>query len=502
MPVNKGTCPCGSGKPYEKCCGNRKVFYSLEQARWRRAGQDLRRNLGQFADQPIFSWDAARAQDLYLGCIDKKLIDSDDDFIMERCFEWFIFDYKLFSGQTIIETYRDEHRHSLSEREIALLQKWAVSSNSLFEVTGILPEEGLLIKDIFSRGEIKVSDVNAALEIEQGSLLLMRVLEVGEEYEFSTSGLALPGRLKEPLLKKLQRDRLKFYRDQKTRARGWSEYLKERAHVINAWVMDLGVPNPGSGRDMLEKETTERMAILPITSWEEALAFIKKSVRFRMIGETSDASGAFRQASAAILGENCRARDQEDHPGGEDTAPAHGKNTLRPVLGHLVLTTRFMIVTAVTVELLAECKGLLKELFSKIIVNGIDNWQKRRYASPAPEEGDIYTWPELGYAVVAVGVREGLQALGFNQRQQKGAIKLWFDFCCQERPAVRKTAVWSAAVVYAFAWLEGEDCLKQQDVAKKFSVSPATISARSKQILKSMNLVAGDKRYTTNPDTI
>lgn len=503
MPVNKEGCPCGSGKPYEKCCGYRKVFYSLEQARWRRAGQDLRRNLGLFADQPIFSWDAARAQDLYLGCIDKKLIDSDDDFIMERCFEWFIFDYRLYSGQTIIETYMDEHRLSLNKYEAALLQNWAVSCNSLYEVTGILPEEGLIIKDVLNLREVKVSDVNAALEIEQGSLLLMRVLAVGEEYEFSTSGLALPGRLKETLIKKLQLDRLRFYREQKSRVQEWNDYLKERAHIINAWVMDLGIPNPGSGRDMLENETTERMAILPITSWEEVLDYIKSPNHFRLIEETKDVSGAFRQATAAILGESHRSRAREEdetNPEGEGTAPGGNKTSLRPVIGHLVLTTRFMILTAGTVELLADCKSLLTELFNRFIVNNIDNWHRSRHASSPADEGDIYTWPELGYAVVAVSIREGLQTLGYSHKQQRGAIRLWFDFCSKERPVIRKTEVWSAAVIYAIAWLEREGRLKQQDLAGRFNVSAATISSRFRLIRKSLNLVAGDKRYAARPD--
>lgn len=503
MPVNRESCPCGSGKPYEKCCGYRKVFYSLEQARWRRAGQDLRRSLGQFADQPIFSWDAARAQDLYLGCIDRKLIDSDDDFIMERCFEWFIFDYRLYSGQTIIETYWDEHRLTVSEHEAALLQKWAISCNCLYEVTGVLPEEGLIIKDILNRREIKVRDVNAALEIEQGSLLLMRVLEVGEDYEFSTSGLALPGRLKEPLLKKLQLDRLRFYREQKTRVQEWSNYLKERAHIINAWVMDLGIPNPGSGRDMLERETTERMAILPITNWEEVFGLIKKPGQFRLIGATNDASGAFRQATAAILGESLRSRareEEENKTGGEETTRGSAKTDLRPVIGHLVLTNRFIIVTAGTVELLSECKGILMKLFNRIIVDGIDNWHKRRHPSPASDEDDIYTWPELGYAVVAVSIREGLQALGYSHKQQRGAIRLWFDYCSKERPTIRKTDVWSAAVIYAFAWLEKEKILKQQDLAERFSIASSTISSRFRLIRSSLNLVACDKRYATRPD--
>ncbi|MDD2554411.1 MAG: SEC-C domain-containing protein, partial [Desulfotomaculaceae bacterium] len=305
MLENIRPCPCGSGKNYENCCGIWEAIYFQEQARWRSAGQELRRTLGRFAHRLHFSRDAARAQDLYLGYIDKRLIDSDDDFIMERCLEWFIFDYRLNSGRTIIETYRDEYHQVLSGPEATLLQSWTDSYNSLYEVIEVLPEEGLIIKDIFDPVGIKISDVNASLNIEQGSILLMRVLQVGKEYEFSTSGLALPRRLRDPLRQKLQGDRLQFYREQRTRVKGWDDYLKERAHVINGWVMDRGMSNHVSGIDMPEKDMLKRIAILTIVNWEQVLGFIKNSAQFKLIGETYDAAGVFREAAAAILGESC-----------------------------------------------------------------------------------------------------------------------------------------------------------------------------------------------------
>ncbi|MCL6559697.1 MAG: SEC-C domain-containing protein, partial [Firmicutes bacterium] len=40
MPGTKKSCPCGSGKPFDRCCGDGNVFYSLDQVRWRRAGQE------------------------------------------------------------------------------------------------------------------------------------------------------------------------------------------------------------------------------------------------------------------------------------------------------------------------------------------------------------------------------------------------------------------------------------------------------------------------------
>jgi hypothetical protein len=135
----------------------------------------------------------------------------------------------MSSGKTVIETFWQENLRDLGEKGSELARDWAGSPISLYEVTMTLPGEGLLLKDLLGRGVIHVHDVNAASEIESGSILLMRVLKVGDEYEFSTSGLALPGDCKETILNYLNRERQEYFDERGTRPRGWKSYLKERA---------------------------------------------------------------------------------------------------------------------------------------------------------------------------------------------------------------------------------------------------------------------------------
>ncbi len=501
MPRTKKACPCGSGLTYEKCCGVSKVFYSLDQVRWRRAGQSLRRNLGMFADQPVFSWDAARAQDIYLGFLDQHLAESDDDFTMERCFEWFIFDYKLTSGRTVIETFREEHSESVNEYETVLLKEWARSSISLYEVTQALAGEGLIIKDLLGRKVIKVRDVSAATDIEVGSVLLMRVLKVGEEFEFSTSGLALPGRYKEPLLERLRRDRREYFKKNKKAARGWVAYLRERAHIINAWVMDLGISGSYPEKDSPTGEGKERRVILAVANWQEVLKRFNDQGAFILIRELKDSSGFFRQATAAILGEPHTSNDEKK----VGAAPVGiMKTTLYPVLGHIILTQRFMIVTAYTPALLSECRGLLEKHLQEMLIEVPGKRQGRggsadglATARSGGSKGENYSWLEPDYAAVACCVQDGLQALGYSSRQQRGAVKLWFDFCSKVRPSIRKTAVWAATVIYAFSRLEMENGLNQQELAGRYGVASSTISSRFRLLCQSLKLVAYDGRYST-----
>ena len=62
---------------------------------------------------------------------------------------------------------------------------------------------------------------------------------------------------------------------------------------------------------------------------------------------------------------------------------------------------------------------------------------------------------------------------------------------------MRKTAVWAATVVYAFARLEMEKGVRQQDLAGEYGVASSTISNKFRQICKSLELVAYDGRYST-----
>ena len=129
------------------------------------------------------------AQDLYLGTISPSLADSDDDFTMERCFEWFIFDYRLAGGDTVISKLMNQA--GLNEAEATMLELWSSARLSLYEVESISPS-GLELKDILRQHSYLVKDTAADQDIELKSILFMRILPVGREFEFSTSGLALP----------------------------------------------------------------------------------------------------------------------------------------------------------------------------------------------------------------------------------------------------------------------------------------------------------------------
>lgn len=213
---------------------------SLIQFKWRRTGQLLRCKLGEFADQPFFAQEASRARQAYVQDIDPSLVSEYDEFITERFFEWFIFDYRLSTGRTVIELFAESPDLSAEERE--LLEQWMKARLTLYEVKEILPGKGVVLQDLLGRRQVTVHDTSIAQEISPGMILLMRVLKVGDRHEFSASGLALPGFCKDVLLARIEEVWGAFCRKRKLSPKeGLDLFLKENACLLNAWVIELGI---------------------------------------------------------------------------------------------------------------------------------------------------------------------------------------------------------------------------------------------------------------------
>ncbi|MGB9803026.1 SEC-C metal-binding domain-containing protein [Desulfofundulus sp.] len=470
-------CPCGSGKPYRNCCGVREKVVFLEQYRWRRAGQELRRKLGEFADNQCFAREAVKAQEKYLNCLDPELVDRDDEFNMERCFEWFIFDYVLPDGLSIIETFRQSP--DLSEREQALLADWAAARVSLYEVLKVLPRKGVVLRDLLQKKELRVHDINAAAELQPGSILLMRVLKVGDEYEFSTSGLALPGFCKDVLLKKLRRDLRNYARKRNAPTREvLGDYLRERSHVINALVVEMGI---NYTLPHLVEHGEENEYVPPVNDD----LFDRISARIA------------QQITEAVLDEYYNRWIDKPVPALEGKTP---REACRTAEGRARLEELFR-----ELELVESCRELKGEPH-------YDLQKLRRKLGLLPSDGDVeedvreqqdfkkpedYQWPTVTHADVARGVMEDLQVRGYGPGQVQGALHLWHDYCSKVQPSFRKPELWVATVVYAIARLECDYRISQHDLARQYGVAPSSISANFRAMCRALDLVAFDKRYST-----
>jgi hypothetical protein len=447
---------------------------SLDQYRWRKAGQVLRRKLGEFAVDPFFSKEMSRAQQLYLVGVDPDMVEENEDMIMERCFEWFIFDYAVEDGATPIEIFAA--KRSLSGMEKKLLEQWTGSRLSVFEVKEVQPDGGLHIEDVLLSRQVMVNNFDVAGRIEKGSLVYMRILKVGDQYEFSTGGFGLPPVCAGPLLEKIRLDAGK-YASQKGNGRFYLEkYLRDRAHIINSWVLDLAhrVYSP----DFYEDEE----------GLSAGFSDVKDKLSLKIAQQITDSflddyyERWINQPLQALDGTTPR----------ESSRTVHGRVKLEELFKELEKIERkrarkgepYYDISKVRARL-----GLIKG----------EGGVKEKAGGEKPESGrgvvDGFSWPNPAYARIALLLLERLKSKKYPHEKVTGAVNLWYDFCVKDKPRIRKEQLWVAAVEYALAKIECDSTVSQRKLAEEFSVNASSLSEKFRLLCKALDLTVFDSRY-------
>ncbi len=415
-------CPCGCGRCYHECCGKPEKVVSLAQVKWRRASAELRRKLGEFAEEVVFLREAASAQEVYFAQLDEDLQALDDDLVIERCFEWFIFDYPLSSGQSLIELFVEVCGPKLPFTQAMLLVLWQEARSSFFEVKAIYPGKGVALEHLVSGKKVYVRERGVRDDIVPGSVLYVRLLKVGEEHEFSTSAIGVAAAFKAELADWLKKDFQKWKRARRPgEDRTWNSYLRLQAHRLNGHIIRLGLglsaPVPFWGRE-------GGSAAVPTL-----LSFLQ--------GDT------LRQACATNEG-----REQVE-------------------------------------ELLRLIQGAEE-------IRKVRRFLRTGRSRPAPgmprgRGFDGFAWPEETYAEVASQITSGLENLGYSREDTKSmALRLWHDFCCLERPHLRKPPAWTAAVIYAAIHREGRKKVSQHRLARLYGVSASSVSNNFRRLCQAL----------------
>lgn len=226
---------------------------SLAQVKWRRASGILRNRIGDFAEEVIFLKEAALAQEYFFGQLEDELDYLDQELMTERCFEWFIFDYPLSSGQTMIELFRDLFINRLPLTQALLVMLWESERSRFYKVRTVFPGKGLMVQDILNGKVYFVREPGVVIGVDPGTILYVRLLRVGTEYEFSTSAIGIPAEAYPELLGWLKSDYRHCAAHRPCQEKvDWNEYLRFRSPTINRKVVRLGLGHddmPSSGTD-------------------------------------------------------------------------------------------------------------------------------------------------------------------------------------------------------------------------------------------------------------
>ncbi|MBI5789357.1 MAG: SEC-C domain-containing protein [Candidatus Schekmanbacteria bacterium] len=205
-------CRCGSGKKYKKCClakDDAVNLQILEDTRLMEAVELKLLNFTETRQETLkIKEEVENALVFYNGLENLESLEQKElEELLEdpEFFNWFKFDFKLKSGQTLMNYFLEQNRESLTPEELTMAEIMLGSYPSLYLILELYPHQGYKVKDLVNDREIiaynksvsaKDSDdvvISARLVIYQGRHYL---LDIGYYYP-SAIGEILAGATKE-----------------------------------------------------------------------------------------------------------------------------------------------------------------------------------------------------------------------------------------------------------------------------------------------------------------
>jgi SEC-C motif/Antitoxin Xre/MbcA/ParS C-terminal toxin-binding domain len=229
-------CPCGSGKKYKKCCLP-ATFQEIakEESIEKKLVDNLIHFIGKhyrhvIDDARSVFWDDFAPED-HLDQVGLDLADM-------NFWEWLIFDYMVEDehDKTIVELYM-EHNKKLSLDEHKVLTMMKNSVISLYEVQEVMPEKGILLKDLLLGGEYDVREKMATRSLKRWDIFAARLLHVDNKYVMSGCVYPYVIQEKESILADINRNYEDYRQDYLDAA--MDEFLKHNSEDFNFYWYEL-----------------------------------------------------------------------------------------------------------------------------------------------------------------------------------------------------------------------------------------------------------------------
>jgi len=348
----------------------------------------------------------------------------------------------------------------LSEEEIDMLKKWGKTRSSIYQVVRV-KNDVVALKDVLRSGEVEVSDPDIVQELMPGQLLFIRVLPVGEGFEFSTGGLVLPFYSKDYIVSRISLDAESFWRNSGRLGR-WDIFLQRRAHIINALVMETAsvVWSLGEKYD----QELDGDGIAPHRASKRATNLFLEHFYERWVNEPMDVLQGQTPLEAA--------RTQA------------GRDKLQSLLQEL-------LETGEQVGDKDEQRDRLAKIYRKLNMT-FDEPQsdEPRSDEPQAEPSQQLSLPEDDaeqfYPKVSELIRKGLQEMGYQAKQIGIAEKMWQEYSKIVSPTFKKPETWAAAVIYAVTNNSGNKLINQTTLAVKYNISASIISSNYRSFYRTL----------------
>ncbi len=212
-PGRNDPCPCGSGRKYKRCClPAAEAVHGAYTAAERQSAQAA---LGKFGWRHEFDEDRERAERRFWeGALELLAEDEAREVAAQgEVFfqDWFTTDFRLASGETLLERFMEREGPRLRPGERRYLSRARLTHLRPYEVVGVRPEEGLDLLDLWAKKRIRVRERLGTRQLVRWDVLAARVM-LGEDGVPVLDGMPYlyPARAKDAILEDLRRVHRRF----------------------------------------------------------------------------------------------------------------------------------------------------------------------------------------------------------------------------------------------------------------------------------------------------
>ena len=235
-------CPCGSGKKYKHCHLPIDQATQQQQLRQRRAVDTLIPKIIAATQQMPSAVNEGCTRYWNGKYTHEQMAEIDDveDRGADRFMTWFVFDYMLDDGLTVVEHLVAEPSFELEEAEAEILPQWKDVRLWPYAVEEIVKGQSVTLSDMFEGKQYVLEDSAASRRLQIGEVLVAHLVPAGKHYFIGGAAAHLTADTRERLREYAELYLQAFQRDENPDA-GWRELIRDRSEVLNHFVMQLPV---------------------------------------------------------------------------------------------------------------------------------------------------------------------------------------------------------------------------------------------------------------------
>lgn len=236
-------CPCGSGKKYKKCCLLKEQQKLPEKPPADAFDKRLMDRIFKYSET-IPKKEFLNAVALYWRTEPKEPVilpeEAQDD--GGAFMAWYIHDYSLSTGKTILEQFYESHANRLKDDEKAFLQSDMKTCPGLYEVIEVREGEDLTLSDIFHDDILSVKEVKGSYQVVKWDILMVRIIDIKGTRRFAGNAQIIPRQIVQELKAFMLKEFDAFKRE--VMQDDWQAFMKGRSYLINHYMRDASREEP------------------------------------------------------------------------------------------------------------------------------------------------------------------------------------------------------------------------------------------------------------------